>query len=343
MKVGMYYSNSDVRLEKMAIPGIGKNDVRIKVMASGICGTDLVEWHRKKQAPFIQGHEISGEIVKVGKNVKGYELGDRVFATHHVPCGECKPCEGYNPTLCNEFQTRSNFTPGGFSEYVRVSGRSVRTGMIKLPDNMSYEQGSFIEPLGTVLEATKVRPSDTVLVLGSGVLGMLNIKYAKMLGVKKIIATDIRESRLGFAEQFGADYMFKADEYTPDKLRKVNNGELADLVLLCAGAKQATEQALKSSGLGGRVIFFATPKKGEKVGIDFSKLWRTGFEWKPTYGASPKACRDSFELIRRGKIKVKDMITHRFLLEDISKGFEIASTGEDNGAKVIIKPHGIDR
>lgn len=337
MKVGMYYKNSDVRVEEMPIPQVGDRDVLIKVMASGICGTDIMEWYRIRKAPMVQGHEIGGEIVELGKEIKNYKVGDRVFATHHVPCESCRDCLRGNGTLCDSFQKINNFSPGGFSEYVRVTGKSVETGIFKLPDNMSYEQATFIEPLGTVVEGVKLKEGDSVLILGSGIAGLLNLKFARANPVTRIIATDINEKRLEYAKKFGADYVVNANEFSPDFLRDVNEGQLADVVIVCAGAKSVTEQAYSSFGKGAQIIHFATPREGEKVERELFSSWRRGFRESITYGATPKDCYTSLKLIKHGVIKVDDMITHRLSLEKIAEGFRIASHGE--GLKVIIEPH----
>ena len=152
MNVGMYYNNSDVRLEQQPVPIVGEGDVLIKVVASGVCGSDLMEWYRIKRAPLVLGHEVTGDIVEIGKNVLQWKKGDRVFATHHVPCDECIYCLSGHTTACVVLQEKNNFAPGGFAEFLRVTGRSVATGILKLPDSMSYETGTFIDlnpaPLG---------------------------------------------------------------------------------------------------------------------------------------------------------------------------------------------------
>lgn len=337
MKVGMYYNNRDVRVENMPVPKIGDRDLLIKVRACAICGTDIMEWYRIKKAPMVQGHELTGDIVEIGKDVKGYDIGDRVFATHHVPCDECYECERGNGTLCEEFQKTNNFDPGGFSEYVRVTGRSVETGTLKLPDNVSYEEGTFVEPLGSVVEGVTFRKGDTVLVLGSGIAGLLNIKFARERGAGKIIATDLSDSRLEAARRFGADHTVNAKDFNPEFVRQVNHGRLADVVIISAASKSATEQALQSFDKGGRVIHFATPSEGEKTERDDYANWRTGLIETRTYGATPESCREALALIETGAIRVDDVITHRLSLEEIGEGFRVASSGE--GLKVIIEPN----
>ena len=338
MKVGVYYNNYDVRIEERAIPKISDNDILLKIMASGICGSDLMEFHRKKKAPFVPGHEIAGIIEEVGNNITKYKPGDRIFVTHHVPCDSCRECLHDYKTQCYDFKNINNFDPGGFADYVRVTGKSLETGIIKLPDNMTYEQASFIEPLGTAVEIADKLDGDTVLVLGSGVAGLLNIQLSKSFGAGKVIATDTNNYRRKAAEKFGADYAISSIDFNPDILRMVNDGRLADKIIICTGAKKATEQAFQSYAQGGEIIFFATPPENEKVEIEWYQHWRNGLKTRVTYGATPKSNQTAFALIKNKKINVDDMITHRLPLEEIAKGFEIASDSKEC-LKVIIEPH----
>jgi len=337
MDVGVYYSNNDIRIEKQPFPKIGDNDILLKVMSSGICGSDLMEFHRIKKAPFVPGHELSGIIEKVGKNITDYDAGDRIFVTHHVPCDSCRSCLNNHKTACNEFRKINNFSPGGFAPYVRVGGRSLKTGAIKLDDKVSYDQASFIEPLGTAVEIAEPKNGGTVLVLGCGVAGILNIQLAKAYGAGKIIATDINQERLDYAKRFGADKTINAKGYSPELLKEMNNNRLADEVIICAGAKQATEQAFQSYEDGGRIIFFATPPEKITTEIEWYLHWRKHPTIKTTYGATPKANQTSYELIKHNVVDVENMITHKLPLEELAKGFEIASKGQ--GLKVLINPH----
>jgi len=341
MRVGMYYSNSRVDIEELPVPKVGKRDILVKVMASGICGSDVLEWYRIKKAPLVLGHEVTGEIVEVGEEVTKFRRGDRVFTTHHVPCDECHWCLNGHETACPAFQTKSNFDPGGFSEYLRVSGRSVDTGTFLLPGEISYEEGSFVEPLATVvrgLRAVALKPGDSLLALGCGIAGLLMIKLARALGAGRIIATDINDYRLEAAKRFGAEESIRADEDIPGFVRKLNNGRLADKVIVCAGVLSAGQQALESVDPGGTILFFAVPNPGERLNIDFNPFWRNDISLKTCYGAAPLDNSQAMELIRAGNVDVRDLITHRLGLEEISKGFKAASEGKDC-LKVIIKPH----
>ena len=150
MRVAVYYNNKDVRIEERPVPQINDDELLVKVMASGICGTDVMEWYRIKKAPLVLGHEISGIVDKVGKNVKNFEVGDRVFVSHHVPCMKCHYCLNNHHTTCETLH-KTNFDPGGFSEYIRIPKLNVELGTFKLHDGVSFEEGTFIEPLGCVL------------------------------------------------------------------------------------------------------------------------------------------------------------------------------------------------
>ena len=341
MRVGMYYNNSRVEIEELPIPVVGPRDILVKVMASGICGSDVLEWYRIKKAPLVLGHELAGEVVEVGEGIKEFKRGDRVFATHHVPCNRCHWCLGGHETACPDFQTKNNFDPGGFSEYLRVSGRSIDTGTLLLPDAMSYEQGSFIEPLGTVvrgLRAVDLRPGDTLLVLGCGIAGLLMIKAARALGAGSIIATDIDDYRLEAAKRCGAEKAISASADIPASIRETTGGRLADKVIVCAGVLSAAQQALESIDRGGTVLFFAVPNPGETLSMDLSPFWRNDIRLKTCYGAAPLDNRQAMELMRAGNVDVEDLITHRYGLEGIMEGFKTAGAGK-NCLKVIIKPH----
>ena len=337
MKVGMYYNNKDVRIEERPVPKIGNRDLLLEVMNCGICGSDIMEWYRIKKAPLVLGHELTGKVIQTGKEIIEYKIGDRVFATHHVPCEECNYCQTGHETACDVFQIKNNFCLGGFSQYLRVSGKSVETGILKLPEEVSYEQGTFIEPLGTVVRGLRtigLKRGESVLILGAGVAGLLNIKLAKALGAGRIIATDVSNYRLEAARKAGAEYVINANENVPASLKEVNNG-LVNKVIICTGALQAAKQALKSVDKGGTVMFFAVPKPEETLDVDFNYYWRNDISFKTTYGASPSDNKTALEYIKSRNIEVDDLITHRLDLENIALGFSLATEGDC--LKVLIK------
>jgi L-iditol 2-dehydrogenase len=335
----MYYNNRDVRLEEMPTPQIGPDELLVKVMASGICGSDVMEWYRIKKAPLVLGHEIAGEIVEVGKGVERYKIGDRVFVSHHIPCNTCRYClNGYH-TVCETLHT-TNYDPGGFAEYLRVPRINVDRGVFLLPDEVSFEEGAFIEPLACVVRGQRVarlQPGQTVLVLGSGISGLLHVALARALGAGRIVATDVNEYRLDAAQRFGADVVIQAEEDVPARLRQANEDRLADLVIVCTGAFPAFTQALQSVDRGGTVLFFAPTEPGVDLPVPVNDFWRNGITLMPSYGNSPLDAVVAIELIRARRVPVHEMITHRLSLAETGLGFQlVAEAGES--IKVIIEP-----
>ena len=206
MRVAMYYSNDDVRLEELPVPKAGPGELLLRVQASGICGTDVMEWYRRKQAPLVLGHEVTGEVADVGPGVKGFAPGDRVVTTHHVPCNECHHCRSGHASVC-QLMRKTHFDPGGFAEYLRLPKVNVDSGTFLLPDSLSFVQGSFVEPLGCAVRAQNHAHAplqETVLVIGTGIAGLLNVQVARSRGVKTLVATDINEERLRLARSLGA-------------------------------------------------------------------------------------------------------------------------------------------
>ena len=340
MRVAMWYNNRDVRVEEMPVPGIGPGELLVQVEASGICGSDVMEWYRVDRAPLVLGHEIGGQVVEVGKGVAGYKEGDRVSAAHHVPCNTCYYCRRGHHTMCDTLR-QTNFDPGGFAQYVRVPAINVEQGVFRLPDEMSYEEATFIEPLACVLRGQKMagmQPGDSVLIIGSGIAGLLHLLLARATGAGRIMATDISEFRLKAARRFGADAVWQAGEYSPDRLREANDGLLADLVIVCTGATAAVQQALQSAERGGTILLFAPTDPGVSIPISLNEVfWRTDVTLTTSYGASPDDYRAALEIIQEGRVPVKNMITHLLPLAEAGRGFQLVAEATDS-IKVIIQP-----
>lgn len=339
MRVAVYYSNSDVRVEERPVPQIGVGEMLVKVMASGICGSDVMEWYRIKKAPLVLGHEIAGEIVAVGEGVTRYKVGDRVFVSHHIPCNTCHYCLRGCHTACETLHT-TNYDPGGFAEYIRVPGLNVDRGVFLLPEEVSFDAGVFVEPLACVVRGQRIaalQPGQTVLILGSGISGLLHLLLARSLGAGRIITTDISAYRLTMARQFGADGALDAREDIPVRLREINGNRLADLVIVCTGALSAFRQALQSVDRGGTIICFATTEPGVDLPVPINDFWRNEIKLMPSYGNSPLDATQALELIRSGRVPVEQMITHRLPLALTGEGFRLVAEGRDS-MKVIIEP-----
>ena len=339
MRVAVYYRNDDVRLEGMPVPEIGDGELLLRVMACGICGSDVMEWYRIRKAPRVLGHEAVGAIEEVGEGVEGLRPGDRVFVSHHVPCNTCRRCLRGEHTACETLH-RTNIDPGGFAEYARVPSINVDRGVFLLPEGMTYEEGTLIEPLGCVLRGQRklgIHPGDTVLVLGSGVSGLLHIQLAHSLGAARVLATDINEYRLRAAERFGADAAIDARGDVPRIVREANDGRGADCVIVSTAALPAIEQALGSVEDAGKVLFFAPTPPGVEVPLDLNDLWSRQVTLTTTYAAAPTDLAAAIELIRAGRVRAREMVTHRLGLEETGLGFKlVAEAGES--LKVVIEP-----
>ncbi|HXG30021.1 MAG TPA: zinc-dependent dehydrogenase [Thermodesulfobacteriota bacterium] len=339
MRVAMYYNNRDVRIEEKPIPRIGPGEILIRVMASGVCGSDVMEWYRLPKAPLVLGHEVTGEVVEIGDGVRGFKEGDRVIATHHVPCNTCYFCLRGNHSSCNTLRT-THFDPGGFSEYIRIPAINVDRGVFVLPDEVSYEEGSFIEPLGCVIRGQRLagfQMGSSVLVIGSGITGLLHIQLACAQGAGRIIATDINEYRLKAAIRFGASNAIHAGEDISTRIREINEGRLPDLVIVCTGSPTAIEQSFGLVERGGTILFFAPTDPGTKILLPFNELWWKGATITSSYAASPSDLALAMELIRAGRVNVRDMITHRLPLAETGRAFQMVVEARDS-IKVIIEP-----
>jgi L-iditol 2-dehydrogenase len=341
MKVAMYYSNKDVRLEEMPVPEIGPDELLMKVVASGICGSDVMEWYRRDKVPLVLGHEVSGDVVAAGGNIQKFKVGDRVAVTHHVPCNTCHYCLNGHHTVCDTLLRGTHFDPGGFAAYLRVPAINVDRGVFKFSDHLSYEEASFMEPLACVLRGQKnarMRPGQSVLILGSGISGLLHITLARSLGAGLVMAADTIPFRLQKAKEMGAHVAVHADETMIDAVRQNNDGRLADLVIICF--EGFIPLATKAVERGGTILFFAGASEGATIPAMINDLfWRTEITLTSTYAGSPADCRTALTLIAGGAIPVQKLITHRFGLAETQKGFEaVCEPMIHDCIKVIIEP-----
>jgi len=340
MRVARWYSNRDVRLEEMPVPQIGPGELLMRVEASGICGSDVMEWYRIDRAPLVLGHEIGGQIEVVGEGVTRYREGDRISAAHHVPCNTCHYCLSGNHTVCDTLR-RTNFDPGGFAEYVRLPAVNVERGVFLLPDEVSYDEATFIEPLACVLRGQRrahMEPGKSVLIIGSGIAGLIHVQLAHAMGARWVVATDINEYRLEAARRFGACSTTYAGDDLPAHLRQIDHDRLADLVIVCTGAESAIAQACKSVERGGTILLFAPTNPGVTIPISVNELfWRNDVTVTTSYASSPADYQTALELIKAGTVPVQQMITHRLSLAETGLGFQLVAQAASS-IKVIIQP-----
>jgi len=341
LRVAVYHNNSDVRIEQRDRPRIGDGELLLRVEASGICGSDLMEWYRVPKAPLVLGHEVAGTIEEVGAGVKGFVVGDRVVATHHVPCMSCRYCATDRHSCCETLLTTS-FEPGGFSELVRLPGINVDRGTLRLPDKVTFEEGSFVEPLACVVRGQRMsgfNKGDAVVVLGSGVSGILHIQLARARGAGLVVATDVSEPRLAAARRFGADLAsHPGRDPVESRLRDANDGRLAEQVIVCTGARAAFDQALGLVDRGGTIMLFAPLEPDETWALPQNALWRRGISLVHSYAGPPADMAEALRLIEDGVIDVASMVTHRLDLDDTEEGFRLMA-GAGEALKVIVEPN----
>lgn len=322
----VYYANRDIRLESRPVPEIKPDELLIEITASGICGSDVMEWYRLPKAPLILGHEIAARVAKTGGSVKNLSEGDRVVVSHHVPCMKCRYCLRGQETVCDTLRS-THLDPGGFCEYARVPAINVQYGVFKLPPSVGDEEGSMVEPLGCTLRGQRlagVKKGATVAVIGAGNAGLLHILAAKAAGASKIFACDINQERLKLAKSLGAEIF--------DAKSKV----LADVVILCAAAPSAIELACRSVDRGGTLLLFAPPEAGKQIPLPLFDLWRDNITLVSSYAAAPKDMEEAIALIAGG-LNLKPLISHRLSLQEAGKGFQLVSEAKEC-LKVILMP-----
>ncbi len=339
MRVAVYHSNDDVRLEDRPRPVAGAGELLLRVKASGICGSDVMEWYRKPRAPLVLGHEVAGVVEVAGAGVTNFRPGDRVVTTHHVPCNRCRYCLTDRHSVCDTLRTTS-FDPGGFAEFLRVPAINVERGTFPLPDGVTFEEGSFVEPLACAVRAQRLvglRPGDSVAVLGSGISGLLQLRLARAAGAGRVSATDVSDYRVQAARRLGADLALTVDADTNTRIREANGGRGADRVLVCTAAPAAQRQALDLVDRGGTVLFFAPLAPGETLPFDMHDLWKRGVSIVHSYAGPPADMLTALELIASGRVDVAPLVTHRLGLAETARGFRLTAAATES-LKVIVEP-----
>jgi len=338
MKAAIYYNQTDIRVEEIPTPKIEHDEVLVEMRACGICGSDLMEWYLKSRAPLVLGHEPSGVIVERGKAVKNFDVGDRVFVHHHVACLECHYCLHGDYTLCEKFH-KTNIVPGGFAEYFKVPAPNLQLDTLKIPDGISFEEATLIEPLGCCLRAIKkcgICRGDSVAIIGAGATGIIHTFLSKFFGAEKVIVSDLVDFRLRFAEKFGAD--IAVNPLRADLSEVVNaetDGRGVDLVIVTAPNIEAYKAGLSVCRKGGKLCVFAPTEPGKILEISPKQLFFNELQIIPSYSTSHVETREALKLIESGKICARDLITHRFPLVETAKAFKTALENKES-LKVVV-------
>lgn len=362
MKVARLYSFDDIRIEDVAVPKIGPYDALIKTKACGICSGDVMKWYIEKKAPLVLGHEPAGEIVELGSSLvhhSSFSIGDRVFVHHHAPCMTCRYCRRGDHVQCETWK-KTKIIPGGISEYILIPEINLKNDTLKLPDNISYEDGTLVEPLACVLKGIKritppLLPLDpslippllrgekkgllsdkTALIIGLGVMGLTNLLILKRLGLGKIIGADRVQYRLNKAKEFGADDVVDVSkEDLIDSLRELTENNMADLVIVGPNSVEAMKEGISCAGAGGTVLLFTPAKPDEKLVIDPNYLYFNDINIVTSYSCGPDDTREALKIIKEGVVRAERLVTHRFPIEKTAEAFRLVAEAKGS-LKVVI-------
>jgi L-iditol 2-dehydrogenase len=326
-------------LRKTEVPKPKKGELVVRMKACGLCGTDLEKIQGSYTASMpVVGHEPAGIIEQLGEGVNGFSEGERVFAHHHVPCGECWLCVSGSETMCSAYR-KSNIFPGGFSEYFLVPQWNVsRGGVLKLPDSVTFEEGALIEPTACCIRGLRKAGGNsarTAFVVGSGPVGLTHVKLLSMNGTK-VFVSDVNKRRLSLAEEFGAERTIDASESDASKeVSEYTGGEGVDLAVVATGNPSAVTQALRSLRKGGRLCLFGVPVKGSKLEYGLADLFNSELSIITSYGASETDTKEALNLISSGRLDLKKIISHEFPLKEFEMAVKASMDGQT--VKVIMQ------
>lgn len=341
MKASVCYKQNDLRTEDLPIPEISDNEVLIKMLACGLCGTDIQKIRGDSvNKPTVLGHEVVGEIVKKGKNVSKFEIGDRVITAIHVPCFTCHYCNKGHYTICEQFRT-NNIDPGGFAEFIRIPKLHLNHLTHKVSNNVTDEEATLIEPIACCLHGLKqadIRPNDSVLIMGAGTIGILHAQLAKIKGANKVIVSDMSKFKLQKALNVGCDYAINIKEKNIiDEVNKITDGQGVDVIVIAAGVSSLVADAVNMVRRAGKIIVFSGFDKNKLVTLDVSRFFKDEISIIGTYSVTPYEFPEALDLLEKRKLNTKEMITHVYPLNKLSEAIDISTNPEQPVLKVIIK------
>lgn len=343
MRAIQYWGPGDIRLEEVNIRPLQESEVLVKVESALTCGTDVKTYRRGhpvliKQIPSGFGHEFSGVVAEIGKNVEGFKIGDRVVAANSAPCGECFYCKKEEFNLCENLDLLN----GAYAEYIIVPARIVKKNMLILPDDLSFDLAAFCEPLANVvhgIERTDIKAGQTVGIIGIGPIGLMFAKLAKLKGAR-VIAAGRNPLKLKLAEEFSdADEIVDLNKYpNPEKIFRSFTDEHKglDVAVECVGLPSIWERMFSLVRPGGTVHFFGGCKSGSSVTFDTTKMHYGDIKMMSVFHHTPKYFRQALDLIASGQIDVQKLITDTIGLDEVQSALEKHIAGE--AIKFLVKP-----
>jgi L-iditol 2-dehydrogenase len=338
MRVVEYHANDDVRLVDLPVPEIGPGELLVELRACGICASDVMEWYMQPRAPLYPGHEPVGVVAAVGDGVGQFGVGQRVFFHHHVPCMVCHFCQRGSFSQCVTFRT-TRLYPGGLAEYVRVPAPNVERDVLLLPEEISFEVATLIEPLACCLRGVDragIQVGDCVCVLGAGSNGIMLAQLAKLRGAARVIVVDLIPYRLQRALDAGIDVALDpTSQPLLEQIYAINQGRKPDVVIVTPSKVSVIEQGMGVVGPGGTLLLFAPPAPEEMLSLSPNRFFFQEITLRTSYSAGPYETRQALELLRCGRICAETLITHRFGLHDAAEAFKVVANPGD-ALKVVI-------
>ena len=345
MRAGVYRDRGVVRVEEVTVPEVGDGEVLIKVAACGICGTDIKKiFQRYVEPPQILGHELAGRVVAIGRGVTKWKLGDRVMSFHHIPCGECFYCKNRLFSQCKQYKTTGltgGFTPngGGFGEYVKAMPWVAERGIVALPDNVSFEEATFIEPINTIVKAVqkaRVQAGENVLIIGCGPIGLQLLMVTQTIGAR-IYSSDPMAPRRAKSLELGAVESFDPRSgKLVDEVQARTEGRGADAVLVAVAHPAVVAEALAAARPGGRVLLFAANDPVTQIQFPAAAVGIDEKEILGSYSAAVDIQASAAALVLEKKLPVMEIVTHRFPLAKIQEGLELAVRPTEQSLKILI-------
>ncbi len=339
MLVAMYYNNHDIRLERRPIPEVAPGELLVKTEACGLCGGETMEWYLASRAPKVLGHEPAGIVVRTGQGVTGFKEGDRIFAHHHVACMACHFCTRGLYTLCDHY-SQTSLDPGGFAEYFRVPADNARLDTLLLPDNVSFEEATIIEPMACALKGlrqTNIQPGDTVAIVGLGFMGMCYLQLCKLSGAGTIVGLDFSAWRLEKAISLGASFTINpAEGAGVETLKDRNGGRGADAVIVTAPNLKAWELGLSLCEKGAGLHLGAPPPPGSAWEINPNRLYFREIKINTAYSATHIETRAVLDLLSAKRVEANAMITHRFGLDGVGEAIRLLLLADASLKSLII-------
>ncbi len=339
MHVARLYAYNDIRIEEMPVPEVGPAEVLVRTRACGVCSGDVMPWYIEKKAPLVLGHEPSGEIVRVGREVTSFHEGDRVFVHHHAPCMKCRFCLRGDHVQCSTWRS-SRIIPGGVSEYILVPAVNLQNDTLRLDDSISFEAATLIEPAACVvkgLNRAAMRGGDTVLIIGLGVMGMMNLLIARAYGAGRIICADRVRFRLDRAGELGADAVIDVSaESLYSGLSRLTGGAMAELVIVGPNSAEAMLLGIQCVRPGGTVLLFTPAKPGENLVLDPNVLYFNDINLVTSYSCGPVDTAEAFGLVGKGIVRAEQLVTHRFPIDRTAEAFRLTAAAGDSLKALIV-------